>query len=143
MKGFPLGMSMNSNTSNSFGGGQRPNVVPGCSKKIGGAATQKLGEWFNTSCFVAPASYTFGNESRLDNSLEAPGVANWDMSVVKKFAIDKDGRVNLQFRAEFFNLFNRVQFGVPNTSVGNTNYGQTSSQQNLPRIAQFALRMNF
>ena len=141
MKGFPLGMGMNTNTN--YGAGQRPDVVAGCAKNISGAATKKLNGWFNPACFVSPGTYTYGNESRLDNSLEAPGMANWDLSVVKKFAIDKDGKLNLQFRAEFFNLFNRVQFGTPNTSIGNSSQGAIYSQLNLPRIAQFALRVTF
>jgi hypothetical protein len=118
-------------------------VVPGCAKSVSGAASKKLNGWFNAACFVSPGPFHYGNESRLDNSLEAPGMANWDMSVVKKFAIDKDGKLNLQFRAEFFNLFNRTQFGTPNTSIGNSSQGAIYGQLNLPRIAQFALRVTF
>lgn len=143
MKGFPLGLGDSNNTSNSYGGGQRPNVVAGCNKNIGGPATKKLSEWFNTACFTQAPAYTFGNESRLDPNMKAPGVANWDLSIVKKFALDKDGRMNLQFRSEFYNLFNRVQFGVPNTSVGSPSYGVISGTQNLPRVAQFALRLSY
>lgn len=143
MSGFPLGLTDAANTSNSFGGGQRPNVVAGCNKKKGGSAVSKLNEWFNTACFTQAPAYTFGNESKNDSTLKAPGMANWDMGIVKKFPIDKEGRLNLQFRAEFFNLFNRVQFGVPSTSVGGSGYGQISSQQNLPRVVQFALRLSF
>jgi hypothetical protein len=65
------------------------------------------------------------------------------MSIVKKFPITPDGRVNLQFRAEFFNLFNRVQFGYPNTTFDSSSHGTISSQYNLPRLAQFALRIAF
>ena len=152
MSGFPLGIYDNQNTSNSYGGGQRPNVVPGCKKSIGGSATKRLGQWFNTACFTQAPAYTFGNEPRLDNSLEAPGIANWDMSIVKKFAIAREGKINMQFRSEFYNLFNRVQFGYPNTawapltSTGtqsNPSLGVISSQLNLPRIVQFALRINY
>jgi hypothetical protein len=152
MSGFPLGIYDNQNTSNSYGGGQRPNVVAGCKKSIGGSATKKLGEWFNTACFTQAPAYTFGDESRLDSSLEAPGMANWDMSIVKKFAIARDGKINMQFRSEFYNLFNRVQFGYPNTAwapltasgtQSNPSLGVVSSQLNLPRIVQFALRINY
>ena len=55
-------------------------------------------------------------------------------------------RLNLQFRAEAFNLFNRVQFGQPNTvccSTSNASFGVISSQLNLPRVVQFALRLEF
>jgi hypothetical protein len=71
-------------------------------------------------------------------------VANWDLSIVKKFAISADGRVNLQFRSEFYNLFNRVQFGYPNTQFDATSgAAKVTSQYNLPRVMQFALRISF
>ena len=63
---------------------------------------------------------------------------------MKKFAISADGRVNLQFRSEFYNLFNRVQFGYPNTQFDATSgAAQVTSQYNLPRVMQFALRISF
>jgi Carboxypeptidase regulatory-like domain len=143
MDGFPLGFTTGTNLTNSYGGGSRPNYVAGCKKGIGGGATSKLSEWFNTDCFTAPPAFTFGDEPRNDPQLKSPGVANWDAAVVKKFPIDRDGRVNLDFRAEFFNLFNRVQFGYPGTTQGVSGFGVISSQANNPRIVQFALRLSF
>jgi hypothetical protein len=52
-------------------------------------------------------------------------------------------RVNLQFRAEFFNLFNRVQFGAPGGSLGTAQFGVVTSTRNLPRQVQFGLRVAF
>jgi len=156
MKGFPLGIGMNGGRV--FGQGQRPNVVPGCNKKTSGGADARLNNWFNAACFADPGVNVYGNQPRNDPSLEAPGIANWDMSIVKKFPIDKDGRINFQFRAEFYNLFNRTQFGYPSTGISgynilpdgthqgvsnNPNVGRVFNQLNLPRIAQFALRLNF
>src|ERR1700722_123103 len=111
MTGFPLGFTTNQNLTNSFGGGSRPDYVPGCARQTTGSAVSRLSQWFNTSCFVQPAAFTFGNESRLDPVIRAPGVANWDASAYKSFAVNHDGDINVQFRAEAFNLFNRVQFG--------------------------------
>jgi hypothetical protein len=51
--------------------------------------------------------------------------------------------MNLQFRAEAFNLFNRVQFGYPGLQQGASNFGIVSSQLNNPRLLQFSLRLNF
>jgi len=52
--------------------------------------------------------------------------------------------LKLQFRAEFFNIFNRVQFSPPGQAFGASNFGVASGQQqNLPRLIQFALRLNF
>ncbi len=143
MSGFPLGFSTNQNLTNSFGGGSRPNYVAGCAKAIGGSATSKLNEWFNTSCFAQPAAFTFGNEPRNDAQLRAPGEADWDTAMFKNFPLDADGKRELQFRAESFNLFNRVQFGYPGTTLGTAGFGIINSQANLPRILQFALRINY
>ena len=141
--GFPLGFSVNNNLNGFLndGHGQRPQVTPGCSKQISGGAVSRLNQWFNTSCFTQPAQFTFGNEPRNDSQLKAPGIANWDSSVFKNFSIAE--RVNMQFRAEFFNMFNRVQFGYPNTSQGASNFGVVNSQVNNPRLVQFARRLKF
>lgn len=51
--------------------------------------------------------------------------------------------MNLQFRAEFFNLFNRVQFGFPGQTLGNPQFGIVNSQVNEPRLLQLALRLSW
>jgi hypothetical protein len=141
--GFPLHFSTNTNNSNSLGGGQRPNVVAGCNSSISGSATSRLNEWFNTACFTQPAAFTFGDESRVDSNLRSAGIANWDFSAFKSFPISREDRVRLQFRAEFFNIFNRVQFNTPGQGFGASNFGVVSGQQNTPRLVQLALRLNF
>jgi hypothetical protein len=146
MKGFPIGLSERINAIGTAGGNgsSRPDVVPGCKKSMGGSATSKLNEWFNTSCFTESPAYVWGNESRNDSSLESAGIANWDLSIVKKFPVTADGRVNFQFRAEFYNLFNRVQFGPPQNQFDATNGpAAVTSAINQPRVAQFALRVAF
>jgi hypothetical protein len=62
---------------------------------------------------------------------------------LKEFAFGPDGRMNIEFRSEFFNIFNRAQFGYPGQTQGSTSFGVVSSQQNLPRLVQFALRFGF
>jgi hypothetical protein len=140
-QGFPLHITTNSNNSNSFGGGQRPNVIANCPKIMPGPITSKLNEYFDTSCFSQPAPFTFGDEGRNDPVLRSPGVANWDFSAFKSFPITE--RANIQFRAEFFNIFNRVQFNYPGQTYGSSNFGQISSQLNNPRLVQFALKLGF
>ena len=142
-KGFPLHFGTNSNNTNSYGGGQRPNVVAGCNSSVSGSTQTKLNDYFNTSCFTQPAPYTFGDASRTDPNLRAPGIANWDFSAFKSFPIAPEGRATLQFRAELFNIFNRVQFGYPGQSLGSSSFGVISSQVNTPRLVQFALRLSF
>jgi hypothetical protein len=51
--------------------------------------------------------------------------------------------LKLEFHTEFFNLFNRVQFADPNTSLGNPNFGVVTSTQNQARLVQLGLRLSF
>jgi len=141
--GFPLHFTTNQNNTHSFGGGSRPNAVVGCQKSVDGPIQAKLNNYFNTSCFTQPAPFTFGNESRTDPNLRSPGIADWNFAAVKRFPLSSEGRTNLVFRAEFFNIFNRVQFGYPNQSLGNTAFGRITSQVNNPRLVQFALQLKF
>ncbi|MFC5861457.1 hypothetical protein ACFPT7_04070 [Acidicapsa dinghuensis] len=75
--------------------------------------------------------------------MRANGVANWDASAYKTFSFTHNENVNLQFRAESLNLFNRVQFGYPGLQQGSSNFGIVSSQLNNPRQLQFSLRLNY
>jgi hypothetical protein len=146
--GFPLAIAMPAGStviSSSFGGGTpRPNMVAGCNKSVSGSAPSRINEWFNTVCFVAPNTFGYGDESRVDSTLRAEGINNWDFALFKNTPITE--RVGLQFRTEFFNLFNRTQFAAPNTTCcSNTNpqFGVVTSQANDPRLVQFALRLIF
>jgi len=141
--GFPLHFGTNVNQTNSFGGGSRPNVVSGCDASLSGSTQSRLNQYFNTACFTQPAPFTFGDESRTDPKLKAPGIANWDFSAFKNFPFGPEGRLNLQFRAEFFNIFNRVQFGYPGQTQGQSSFGVITGVQNSPRLVQFALRFGF
>jgi hypothetical protein len=139
--GFPLTFTTSTNATNSFGGGSRPNYVGGCDPVVSGSAQSRLNSWFNTSCFVAPPASTFGNLGRTLTSVRTAGIANYDFSVFK--SVDLTERFRLQFRTEFFNIFNRAQFGPPGQVRGNAQFGVVSSQLNLPRLVQFALRLNY
>ncbi len=144
--GFPLIFTAQPTyISQQFGAGTpRPNVTAGCNKTVSGNAVAREHGWFNTSCFTQPSNYGFGNEPRTDPQLRTQGIANWDAALYKGTAITE--QVHLQFRAEAFNLFNRVQFGQPSTvccSSSNAQFGVVSSQLNLPRVVQFALRLSF
>jgi hypothetical protein len=134
-------MTTSSNLTGTYNGGTRPNVIAGCDKSISGSAQSRLTKWFNTSCFAPPAAFTFGSESRLDPNLRSAGIANWDFALFKTTQIAE--RYSLQFRTEFFNVFNRVLFGQPGLTDGNPSFGVVSSQSNNPRLIQFALRFNY
>jgi hypothetical protein len=116
-------------------------VVAGCQKSTSGAAQTRLGGWFNTACFSQPSAFGYGNESRIDSGLKAGGVANWDMALSKSVSVKE--RVNVQFKAEVFNLANRVQFSPPGTTLGTGSFGVVSGQYNQPRLFQFGLRTSF
>jgi hypothetical protein len=139
--GFPLALTATPNVTG-FNLGLRPNVIAGCNKETSGSAQSRLTRWFNTSCFTVPAAYTLGNESRTDPQLRGPGIANYNFSLFKKTPLTE--RFGLEFRAEIFNLFNRVQFAQPNTTVtttANPTTGYITTQLNQPRLIQLALRL--
>ena len=142
-KGFPLGLTASPNTTG-LNTGLRPNVASGCGKITSGSAQARLSQWFNTSCFSVPAAYTFGSESRTDPVIRGPGINNFDFALFKRTSISE--RFNLEFRAEAFNLFNRVWFGPPNTvatTAANNTFGQITTQLNQPRLLQLALRLRY
>jgi len=126
--------------SGSFAGTQRPNWN-GQNPTLDGAVTNRLLRYFNTSDFSFNAPFTYGNAPRLMPDLRGPGEDNFDISLFKNAHIAE--RYQLQFRAESFNAFNRVQFGVPNTSINSTAFGVISTQQNSPRNFQLGLRLLF
>lgn len=137
--GNPLPISVAVNT-NGFGAGQRPNRT-GQSASGEGSAQERINQWFNTAAFSLPGAFTFGNASRTMPDARGHGIANYDFTVFKNTTITES--VRLQFRTEIFNLFNRVQFGYPNTQQGNAQFGIISGQYNTPRLIQFALRLQF
>jgi hypothetical protein len=141
--GYPLAFTATANNLVTyFGAGTlRPNALPSCDASISGSAQSRLSKWFNTACFAAPGTYALGNEARTDPKLRGQGANNWDFALAKSNKITE--QVNLQFRAEFFNLFNRVRFSPPATIVDGANFGKVTAQQNQPRLVQFSLRLNF
>lgn len=85
---------------------------------------------FNLAAFTAPGPFQFGNESRTDNQLRVPGIVNGDLALFKKMPLTE--KVIFTFRVESLNLFNRVQFGGPNTAIGNSLQGRITKQANDP-----------
>src|SRR5205807_1526449 len=136
------------NDTTLFGAGSRPDVIAGCHKSSSGSSTARLNSWFNTECFAAPADFTFGNQSRVDAALRSDGIANFDFAIFKRTTFGLDERRAIEFRTEFFNLFNRTQFAPPNTiccGSNNANFGGVTSTApgTNPRLIQFALKLLF
>jgi hypothetical protein len=98
--------------------------------------------WFNPAAFAVNDVGTFGTVGR--GAFHGPSLFSWDMGFFKSFTITE--RVNLQFRAEMFNIFNQVNFANPNTNVSGGGFGRiTSTHPNAgdPRIIQFGLKLAF
>jgi hypothetical protein len=115
----------------------RPNQV--CDPK---ASNPVLSQWFNTQCFVQAPSGELGNASR--TPVYGPDFVNTDLSLIKHFMIPYREGMRLDFRAEFFNLFNHPQFGQPGADISTgTTFGVINSTVNNPRVMQFALKLAF
>jgi hypothetical protein len=145
-RGFPLKITYGGGTPLSLLGvgigTLRPNVTAGCTKSARGTSP-RLSKWFNTACFTAPPLWGFGSESRVDSSLRQDGVKNFDFSVFKRTTFGPGERMNLEFRTEFFNIFNHAQFAAPNTTQVSPNFGVVTSTLGNPRQVQFGLRFAF
>ena len=84
--------------------------------------TRTVDRWFDPTAFTTPALFTFGNSGR--NILTGPGTRQVDVSFLKTTSFSADGARSLQFRAEFFNLFNTPQFNNPDVNIGSPNAGR-------------------
>lgn len=97
-----------------------------------------MNRYFDTSVFSQPAPFTFGNTARTLPDVRAPGVMNFDFSVMKNTRFAE--RLNLQFRAESFNLLNNTNFGAPGTTFGTPTFGVISSSSEA-RVIQFGVKV--
>jgi Carboxypeptidase regulatory-like domain/TonB dependent receptor len=150
--GLPIAFATNGNyLSNYFGSGPiRPNILGGCVKTVSGSAQSRANAWFNTTpnattggkgCFYNPGQFQFGNEPRVDSNVTSAGAANFDFSATKTFPLFE--RLTGKFSVETFNLFNRAQFGSPDSNLNDPAFGVVTRQANLPRTLQFAMRLLF
>ncbi|MGB7643396.1 MAG: TonB-dependent receptor [Terriglobales bacterium] len=154
--GFPVNVLMPSNYTAPDGasGTQRPDLVPGVSIIPPGGRT--IAEWINPAAFATPAG-EFGTTPR--DFARGPGTWQVDLGLGKHIPLTE--RMNLEFRSEFFNVFNHPQLGPPQATFNpaNTNgFGSIITTLNLntaivnpitpvgsgtPREIQFALRLSF
>ncbi|MBV9072941.1 MAG: carboxypeptidase regulatory-like domain-containing protein, partial [Acidobacteria bacterium] len=141
--GFPFTPQLSYNPSNN--GDTRNPVRPIVNPAFSGSpVTGNPAQWFNPAAFLAPPpnSGFYGNVRR--NSLEGPGLSTWDQSLIKNTRFGE--RLNLQFRAEVFNLLNRTNFSTPNlivftpSGVSGT-AGAITSTSTSSRQIQFGLKL--
>jgi hypothetical protein len=147
LSGFPIYVYDSADQSgvnflDNFANWNRPDQT--CDPKAGHPT---LAKWFNTACFKAPDPGKLGTAARAP--VYGPDFVNTDFSAIKNFRLPYE-RMNLQFRAEFFNLFNHPQFNAPGLSstpgadlASPGTFGIITSTVNNPRVIQFALKLNF
>jgi Carboxypeptidase regulatory-like domain len=98
--------------------------------------------WFNPAAFAINDVGTFGEVDK--GEFYGPHLYSWDMGLFKNFTLTNETR--LQFRAEFFNIFNQVNFNLPNRNVSGGGFGRittTHPDAGDPRIIQFGLKLVF
>ena len=123
-------------------GGQTPDLAPGASTSpvLGGAD-----QYFDTSAFIFPPDNTLGTVGR--NTLIGPGLASLDFSLIKKTRVGET--VTVEFRSEFFNIFNRPNLALPDTGVftrsgsPDSDAGRIENTTTKMREIQFGLRIVF
>ena len=96
------------------------------------------GQYFDTTPFSEPAIGTAGNARR--RFLHGPGLNNTDVSLIKTTRVSE--RVGVDFRMEFFNLFNHAQFATPSGDINNSLFGFVTAAQPA-RIGQAGIKINF
>jgi hypothetical protein len=130
------------NTLPLFNGALRPNVVSGVSREASYSSfNPAVNRYINPAAFSVPAPFTFGNSARSFTDLRGPFNYNESCGALKRTRITE--RVTLEFRTEFFNIFNRVVLGAPPANISQANFGLISSQANTPRQGQMALKLVF
>jgi len=132
--GLPFTPTVSRDVANTGAGGQRPNRIG-----AGELEDPTILAWFDKTAFAVPADFTFGNSGR--GILRGDHQWNVDFSLFKRFSVT--GSQTLELRAEAFNLFNSVYFGLPNTAIDTTAGGRVTSTSNEARTLQFGLKYLF
>ena len=133
--GFPISLSQGGDRSLTGGSGvDHPNFIGGLVITPDPRTTNKH-VYFNKSAFTSEALGTMGNAN--PRFFHGPGIANWDV------ALEKDTKFResmaLEFRAEFFNVFNHAQFNNPGGNYNSGTFGLITSAK-APRIGQLGLK---
>ncbi|HUJ93693.1 MAG TPA: TonB-dependent receptor [Terriglobales bacterium] len=121
----------------------RANLAPGRtvdSAIKGGNVADRLNAFFDPTAFVPPTAFgDFGQTGR--NILRGPKQINTDFAIMKFVPVTESQKI--EFRAEFFNVFNNVNFANPINVQSSANIGQITSTTTGPRVIQFALKYEF
>ena len=128
---------MNASTQYLLGqnGGQRANF--NCASPVNPHTTA---EWFDTRCFTQPVGFVFGNAGVGAGHIVGPRYQDWDMQFGK--AVHLTEHTQLQFQAEFSNIFNHVNYHTPDTNLQDSTFGVINSDF-LPRMGQLGMVFSF
>ena len=140
--GRPFNLTASGTSLNMPGNAQTPDQVKDNVEILGNVGGD--GTYFDTTAFARVTEVRFGNVGR--NSLRGPGVVNLDASLFRTFNLAP--QVQLQFRAEVFNLSNTPHFGNPNGNANSSNFGrilatQTADALGRSRQFRFGVRLMF
>src|SRR5215510_1294328 len=129
----PVTQATNSNSSLGFAV-QRPNRI----SNPNNFAARSVAKYFDTSAFTAAPQFVIGSSSR--NPVRGPGLQNADLMIGKTFPIRE--KVNLELRAEAFNVTNTPPLGDPNGSFGSAAFGSITTAGN-PRVFELVGKIHF
>jgi hypothetical protein len=118
-------------------GSDRPDLVGSPILPGGRSRAKQIEEFFNTKAFAAAVGLN-GTAGR--NIVRGPAAFNWDISAFKEFQIHESHRV--QFRTDFFNVFNEVNLGTPNSTRSSPSFGRITAARDA-RMLQFGLKYRF
>jgi hypothetical protein len=140
--GFPIPVQTVNLNSFVFAGGLRPNLTgqPIRATTGPGGFDPNRDHYLNPAAFANPAPLTFGNAPAY-LSVRQPMIINESFGIFKDTRIKE--RIDVQFRTEMNNPFNRVVFGAPVADLSAANFGKVTSQYNTPRLIQFGLKVIF
>jgi hypothetical protein len=140
--GFPYNVFDGSDrclTAGSYTPTCRPNLVGDPTLS---SSERSPSQWFNTAAFQRADIGQFGDTPR--NSIRGPGLVNTDLSIIKRVRLDgvRQG-LNFEFRAEVFNLFDRVNFAAPVNDMSSGSFGRIGSTSTPAREWQLGFKVNF
>jgi hypothetical protein len=138
LSGRPFNVTSGVDSNLNGNNNDRPNLIRDPHLDTGRSKDQRLARYFDPSAFALAATGSNGTAGR--NVLYGPGARSWDLSLFRVFPIHE--RHHLQFRAEFFNVFNRANFGTPVAVLNNPNVAQILSA-GPGRVIQFGLKYAF
>jgi hypothetical protein len=143
--------ALNSAPNNAYGTvTDRPDYTPGCPVNMSGSVSNRINNYFNTSCFTSPpvigddgVATAFGNAPI--GNIRGPDQVVFDLSLGKNFAVrwPRDGG-QITFKTDAFNVFNHPVFGDPSTNTApGGGFGQILGTASNPRVLQLVLKYSF